>query len=270
MTLTAADLPTLHLAKGAHGTPEEGVCLLEAVALFAGEPFTDEPSCVSLVLRGFGIALNDRWDDEQRQKLKPFIPRMVGTDDGQDQARSYLALDWLVRTFTPAWLDLAGLGESAAALRGLRHVADMATVKAVGPVVGEARSKAAVAGAAAWAARAAAWAARDAAKDAAWDAAGAAAMDAARDAARDAAWAAWAARDAAWAAAWDAAWAAAWVAAVDAAVAAAWAAGDAAWDAAKDAAWAAAWATLRPTVEQLQASALDLFEKMLDPSAVTA
>jgi hypothetical protein len=322
MTLTAADLPALHLAKGAHDTPEQGICLLEAVALFAGEPFTDDPSCVSPVLRAFGIASNDEWDDVQRQKLKLFIPRLVGTaGDGQDQARSYLALDWLIRTFTPAWLDLAGLSESAAELRGLRRIADMATAEAAGPVAREARSKAHAAvdaagdatGDAGDAGDAARAAARDAAWDAAVDAAGVAAgdaawaaVDAARAAARDAAWdaavdaavdaagdAAWAAVDAAGAAARDAARAAtgdaraavdaAWDAAVYAAVyaagdAAVYAAGDAAVYAAGAAAWDAAWAAagvaagdaLRPTVEQLQASALDLFEKMLDPAAVTA
>ena len=64
-------------------------------------------------------------------------------------------------------------------------------------------------------------------------------------------------RAAAWAAAWDAARDAAWAAA---------------WDAAGDAAWAAAWAAARdalaPTVATLQASALDLLDRMIDPSAV--
>ncbi|ARK89690.1 hypothetical protein BOC42_00600 [Burkholderia pseudomallei] len=59
------------------------------------------------------------------------------------------------------------------------------------------------------------------------------------------------------AAAWDAAWDAAWAAAWDAAWAAAWAA---AWDAA----WDAAGAKLEPTVKQLQASAHDLFSRMID------
>ena len=77
---------------------------------------------------------------------------------------------------------------------------------------------------------------------AAWDAAWDAARDAACNAARNAA------RDAACNAAWDAA--------RDAARDAAW---DAAWDAARDA--------LRPTVVQLQTSALDLVERMI---AVTA
>jgi hypothetical protein len=109
------------------------------------------------------------------------------------------------------------------------------------------------------AARAAAGAAAgDAARAAAWAAARAAAGDAARAAARAAAGAA--AGDAAGDAARDAAGAAAGAAA-----------GDAAWDAARAAASPAARdaarAALRPTVETLQASALDLLDRMIDPAA---
>ena len=64
---------------------------------------------------------------------------------------------------------------------------------------------------------------------------------AARDAAGDAVWAA--AGDAARAAAWDAAWAAAWAAARD-----------------------ATWDALKPTVQKLQQSALELVERMIEAS----
>src|SRR5204862_287180 len=85
------------------------------------------------------------------------------------------------------------------------------------------------------------------------DAATAKAAQQALDTARSAA-------DAARAAASAAAWDAAWDAARDAARAAAWAA-------ASDAAWAAASDVLRPTVEHLQKSALELVDRMI---AVTA
>ena len=189
------DLETIHLDKGAHDDPDDGHCLLEVVAMFVGQPFNDTPKCVSPVLRYYGIGLNDQWDDVQRQTLRPFIPRLPGTaGDGLDEARSYLALDWLIRTYTPAWLDLAGLTESAAELRALRRIADMTAAAAAGPVVRDAQMKAA-----------AAWAAARAA------------------------------------------------------------AGAAAGAAARDAAWDAAGAALKPTVELLQASALDLFERMIAP-----
>ncbi|HEX6925448.1 MAG TPA: hypothetical protein VF167_08455 [Longimicrobiaceae bacterium] len=85
------------------------------------------------------------------------------------------------------------------------------------------------------------------------DATTARAAQPALDAARSAADAAW---DAAWAAGWDAGWAAGW----DAARAAAWAAARAA---ARDAARGA----LRPTVEALQASALELLDSMIEVGA---
>ena len=97
-----------------------------------------------------------------RQRLVPFLPRMVGTaGDGQDEARSYLALDWLIRTYTPAWLDLAGLTAEATALRDLRRIVDTVTAQAAGLLVQDARSEASAARDAAWdAARDAAWASR--------------------------------------------------------------------------------------------------------------
>ena len=59
---------------------------------------------------------------------------MVGTaGDGKDQARSYLALDWLIRTYTPAWLELAGLTAEAQELRDLRRIVDMVAAEAAGP-----------------------------------------------------------------------------------------------------------------------------------------
>jgi len=193
-----ARLDTITLDKGAHESPEHGMCFIEFADWLAGGKGRDNAPTVSPVIRAYGIALNDEWDLEQRQKLRPYGPRVVGTaGDGQDEARSYLALDWLIRTYTPAWLDLAGFTVEAKALRDLRRIVDLVAAQAAWPVVKDARNEAAAAGAAAWAA--------------AWAAAG----------------------DAAWAAAWD-----------------------------------AAWAALKPTVTILQDSALDLLDRLIDPSAV--
>ena len=218
----ALDLDQLHLEKGSHEC-EDGYCFMEARAVILGRRKSDDcPPGTSPVLHRFGVSLNDAFGDERRQELKRFLPRggvdpLDGTaGDGQDEARGFLALDWLVRTYTPAFLDLRPeLAGVAADLRGLRRIVDMATAEAAGPVVRVAQVNARAAVTAAW----------DAARDAAGDAAG--------DAARDAAWAA--ARDAAGAAA-----------------------GDAAWDAAGDA--------LQPTVDQLQVSAIRLFEQLINPA----
>jgi len=119
--MTAAlDLTTLHLEHGAHDNRRQGVCLLEAVAWFASREHTDRPPCVSPVLGQFGRSLNDWLPDEDRQALIPFIPRMPGTaSDGLDAARLDVLTRWMCDRWAARWLDLAGLGEQAARMRGL-------------------------------------------------------------------------------------------------------------------------------------------------------
>ncbi len=217
--------------------------------------------CASTVIAAFLRAWNDSLPtDEDRQRLvRPLLPLVVGSraDNATELRRSYMALDWLVKVHTPAWLLLAGLHDHAEALFALDEITGPVTMEKALPAVNTA-----------WAA--ARDAARDAVGDAARDAAGAAVRAAAWDAARAAAW------DAARIAAWDAARIAAWNAALYAARTAAWdAAGDAAriaawagaWDAvraaARDAAWTAAGDALLPTVAELQVSAQDLVRRMV-------
>src|SRR3990172_987752 len=112
------NLDNLTLDQGSHTSREDGVCLMEAVAWLAGEPHTDQPRCVSPVLASMGQRLNDLLPEDKRQRLVPLVSALVGTrGDGLDEQRGYLALDWLIRTYTPAWLDLAGLRVEATALR---------------------------------------------------------------------------------------------------------------------------------------------------------
>ena len=237
----------LVLKSGGHNRRgKESVCLMEAVAWFAHEKHSDHPECVSPVLGAFGRAWNDGMrSDEERESLKQYIPMLVGTagDAEADERRAWMAVDWLVRVATPAWLRLAGLDEHADRLAALQPITNAAYAASVQVEIEAARESA----------------------SAARDAAGAAARDAAWAAARDAAW------DAAWAAARDAAWAAAWDAARDAAGAAAGAAArDAAWAAAWDAARDAAGAALEPTVIALQASGHDLFDRMIRADEIPA
>jgi alkylation response protein AidB-like acyl-CoA dehydrogenase len=223
------DVDRVKLKSGAHNNPQHGLCVMEAVAYIARENHSDHPECVSPVIATFLRTWNDAMDDTDRQRLKALIPVVMdtrSTPEDEDR-RAWMALDWLVRVHTPAWLRLAGLVDHADRLAGLSEFKAGMDVPAIKPVLDAARSDAAAAG------DAAGDAARDAAGAAARDAAGAAARAAAGDAARDAA------RAAAWAAARDAAWAAARAAA---------------WDAAGDA--------LRPTVVELQDSALALVERM--------
>ena len=102
------------LAHGPHATPEDGRCAMEWVSYLAGEPHSDQPACVSPALRSFCVALNDGLEKNTRQRLRPYLARTIGTSgDGLDDRRSWMALDWLIRVYTPAWLQLADLAEAA-------------------------------------------------------------------------------------------------------------------------------------------------------------
>ena len=61
-------------------------------------------------MRAFCTTLNDSLDDDPRQKLRPNLARTIGTaEDRLDEERSWMAMDWLIRTYTPTWLTVAGL-----------------------------------------------------------------------------------------------------------------------------------------------------------------
>lgn len=214
------------LSNGSHDSRESGLCAMEWVAYIAGEDHTDAPECVSSVLRTFAIGVNDRWDDVQRQKLRPYLARCIGTaGDGRDPERGWLTMDWLIRTFAPRFLDLSPqLAGRAEELRELAEITTTAGLSEAMVVLSEVRR------------------------------ASVTAVGAADPAARDLAWAAgWAA---AWEAGWDIARTAAW-ATGSAAVGPA--AGAAAWAAAG----AAAGVVAKPAIDDLRASTLDLLDRML-------
>ena len=160
-------LEPLVLETGAHDAPNNGLvhaCMMEAVSYVAGEPWSDHPECASPVLGAFLRSWNDSLSDEDRQMLKPLIPRLVGTKASKavEEKRAWMATDWLARECAPALLRLAGLTEHAETLEGLAALTTTKRAERAKPKLA---------------------AARDAARDAARAAAGAAAWDAARAAA---------------------------------------------------------------------------------------
>jgi len=265
-----AELARIPLRVGSHSSLGEGMCAMEAAAYVAGERHSDHPVCVSSVIGAFLRRWNDSLptDEDRDRLLKPLIPVVIGTrtTPADEETRAWMAVDWSVRVSTPAWLDVAGLTVEASTLRRLAPIVDEKSARDAHQAIAAARTKAYAAGAAARDARAAA--ARAAAADAAvaaawdavaaaWDAAGGAGVDAGAAAADagNAAWSAWAAGtagNAGWAAAGnarDAAWAA-------------WAARDAGWAAAMAVA-GGAWVDAGvATVTMLQASAVDLIQRM--------
>jgi len=147
MTLT---LDQLTLQSGSHQTREDGVCIMEAVAWLAGETHTDRPQCASSIITNYAMDLNDTWNDTQRQKLIPYIPKIINTKDEHDNERGLLAIDWLIRTYTPTWLKLANLTEQAEDLENQPPITDWSALPALreGPIA-TAKKDASAAGAAA-------------------------------------------------------------------------------------------------------------------------
>jgi len=174
------------LAYGTHATPEHGRCAMEWVSYLAGEPHTDDPACVSPVLRAYCTSLNDSLDDAPRQLLRPLLARSIGTaGDGLDETRSWMALDWLIRDYATAWLTGALLDEPAQRLAALGSVMNAAGLREALAALKAARRDTRTAWSRALgAARPVAWApwaaGRAAAREAAWSSAGAAAWAAAR------------------------------------------------------------------------------------------
>jgi hypothetical protein len=107
------------LKSGGHRNVEAGLCFNEAAAFLAGEPHSAAPQCVSPVIQRFGMALNDRLDDQRRQLLRPYVYRALGTaGDGCDDERRRMCTEWLIEQLPPIY-DRAGMPGAAEKIRGL-------------------------------------------------------------------------------------------------------------------------------------------------------
>jgi hypothetical protein len=80
-------IESLHLAPGSHSSPREGVCVVELASLLAGEKFSDHPRCVCVVIAGFLRSLNDRVAHADRQRLRPYAGRAVGSRSARQISR---------------------------------------------------------------------------------------------------------------------------------------------------------------------------------------
>src|SRR4051812_19884283 len=100
------NLGELALSVGAHESPDQGSCVMEAVSIVAGEPWSDRPECVSPLVARFLRRWNDTLPWRPRQALKRYICPVIGTrtTDADELIRAELVRDWLVREYAPAWL----------------------------------------------------------------------------------------------------------------------------------------------------------------------
>jgi hypothetical protein len=115
-------------------------CLMNAANwLIGGDSSSDKPDCVDLVIREFGMRLNDAgqfsaWRDE----LKPFAIKVLGTAQGPSltQKREFMCIDWAIRVIAPmafdAWAEEDNKNRTkaqqyAAALRAVSPIKDAAS-----------------------------------------------------------------------------------------------------------------------------------------------
>jgi hypothetical protein len=72
-------LAPVRLEPGSHRSPRDGVCIVELASMIGGEPFSDRPDCVCPVIAAFLRGWNDRAGYSDRQRLRPYAWRVVGT-----------------------------------------------------------------------------------------------------------------------------------------------------------------------------------------------
>jgi hypothetical protein len=94
----------VNLVQGKGSRRRGRMCIMSFVALLAGERHTDAPTAASSFIRYFAVHLNDAMPRYERQRLKPFAPRIVGTNDGLDVERARLTLRVLTEEIAPQYL----------------------------------------------------------------------------------------------------------------------------------------------------------------------
>ncbi len=116
----------LPLGSGSHKNFDDGMCVMEAVAYVAGEPFSDHPKCASPVLSAFLRQFNDRLPNDKlrTELLGPLVPKLVGSkaSPAVEEKRRWFIVNWLVHDFTPKWFELANKGAQARKMRELPEI----------------------------------------------------------------------------------------------------------------------------------------------------
>lgn len=66
------------LSAGRHRNPRKGACFMEMASFLAGERWSDHPSCTHPLLAGLARMVNDVLPDDERGRIAPHIPDVVG------------------------------------------------------------------------------------------------------------------------------------------------------------------------------------------------
>ncbi len=116
------------LRRGSSPDPAHGACLFDAGMWLVYGRIGDNPPCSCPVIRAYGIGLDDRMPDDERQRLKLFILRVVGNRDpaAENARRNFIARETARRVvplaFDKHWPKLAAEA---------RAISDSATMKKI-------------------------------------------------------------------------------------------------------------------------------------------
>ena len=105
--MNIADLWKYELRKGPTDHPANGACLFDAGMWLLYGKIGDDPPCSCPVIRRYAISLNDYLPDAERQRLKPYILRVVGNRDPQNELarQRYIVLE-TARRIVPIAFDM--------------------------------------------------------------------------------------------------------------------------------------------------------------------
>lgn len=117
------------LGRGRHRSPARGACFLEYTSLLAGEPFSDDPSCVDGELAAVLRRANDTMSDADRPLLLPLLGRSIGLAVPEPVAARPQRR---FRRRVQEW-DVRELADHAAAVGRLREAVTRLFTAAVGP-----------------------------------------------------------------------------------------------------------------------------------------
>ena len=73
---------TIRISRGRHDPTSAKACVMEVASMLAGEPFSDRPRAVCPVIGAYLRTVNDLLDGWDRQRLRPYAARVVGTAGG--------------------------------------------------------------------------------------------------------------------------------------------------------------------------------------------
>ncbi|MFG1695218.1 hypothetical protein [Nonomuraea sp. NPDC049309] len=80
------------LSRGRHRNPKRGACFMELASYLAGERWSDHPACTHPLLAALARLVNDNTDDENRAKLVPLVPSIIGLVSDDLRVDAHIAL----------------------------------------------------------------------------------------------------------------------------------------------------------------------------------